>query len=209
MARLSYDFYSGDTVEAAQRLLGKIIVRTLDAPSGAVRLAGRITETEAYVGRCDKACHAYRYKRTKRTETLFSAPGHAYIYLIYGMYCCLNFVTEPEGEPAAALIRAIEAVEGAETMRRLRYGGRPVTAARERNLLNGPGKVCQALSLTTAENGLDLTGDALFVCDSPADIGLDELPPRREIVRASPRIGIGYAEEARYFPWRFTLEPEL
>lgn len=209
MARLSYDFYDGDTVEIAQRLLGKIVVRTLNAPSGAVRLAGRITETEAYVGRCDKACHAYQYRKTARTAPLFLPPGHAYVYLIYGMHHCLNFVTEPEGEPAAVLIRAIEAVAGADIMRRLRYGGRPATAARERNLLNGPGKVCQALSLTTAQNGLDLTGDALFVCDSPADIGLSELPPRREIVRASPRIGIDYAEEARYFPWRFTLEPEL
>ena len=69
-------------------------------------LAGRITETEAYVGRCDKACHAYNYRRTPRTETLFMAPGHAYIYFIYGMYHCLNFVTEPEGEPAAVLLRA-------------------------------------------------------------------------------------------------------
>ena len=202
MARLSYDFYDGDTVDIAQKLLGKTIVRTV----GGVRLAGRITETEAYIGRCDKACHAYGYRKTARTVTLFLPPGHAYIYLIYGMYCCLNFVTEPEGEPAAVLIRAMEAIEGADFMRRRRYGDRPMTAARERGFLNGPGKLCQALCLTTAENGLDLTGDALFVCDSPADIGLAELTPRREIVKASPRIGIDYAEEARFFPWRFTLE---
>lgn len=203
MARLSYDFYDGDTVEVARKLLGKIVVRTLDG----IRLAGRVTETEAYIGRCDKACHAYGYRKTARTATLFLGPGHAYIYLIYGMYCCLNFVTEPEGEPAAVLIRAVEAVEGADFMRRQRYGERPMTAARERNFLNGPGKVCQAFALTTAQNGLDLTGEVLFVCDSPADIGLAELPPRRETVRCGPRIGIDYAEEARFFPWRFTLEP--
>ena len=201
MARLSSDFYGGDTVEVARNLLGKIVVRTL--AGGSVRLAGRITETEAYVGRCDKACHAYQYRKTARTAPLFLGPGHAYIYLIYGMYHCLNFVTEPEGEPAAVLIRAIEAVEGVDFMRRQRYGNRPMNPARERNFLNGPGKVCQALALTTAENGISLTGDALFVCDSPEDA-----PPRREIIRAGPRIGIDYAEEARDFPWRFTLEPE-
>lgn len=231
MARLSYDFYDGDTVEIARKLLGKILVRTLDAPPdgvsypdapsidggsypdtperGPVVLAGRITETEAYIGRCDKACHAFGYRRTKRTAPLFLGPAHAYIYLIYGMHCCLNLVTEPEGEPAAVLIRAMEAVTGAEFMRRRRYGDRPMTPARERNLLNGPGKICQALALTRSENGLDLTGNALFVCDSPSDIGLSDVPPRREIIRAGPRIGIDYAEEARDFPWRFTLEPDL
>ena len=73
------------------------------------KLVCRITETEGYIGRIDKACHAYGYKRTKRTETLFAPPGTAYIYLIYGMYDCLNFVVEPEGEPCAVLIRALEA----------------------------------------------------------------------------------------------------
>ncbi|MBR0282891.1 MAG: DNA-3-methyladenine glycosylase [Oscillibacter sp.] len=214
MARLSSDFYNGDTVEIARELLGKIVVRVLDPPPipeyGPVTpaplvLAGRVTETEAYIGRCDKACHAYGYRKTARTAPLFLGPGYAYIYLIYGMYHCLNFVTEPEGEPAAVLIRAVDAVSGADFMRRRRYGDRPMTPARIRGFLNGPGKVCQAFALTTAQNGLDLTGDTLFVCDSPADIGLDELPPRREIIRAGPRIGIDYAEEARDFPWRFTL----
>ena len=101
MARLSREFYLGDTVEIAQALLGKYLVRRL----GGETLAGRITETEAYVGRCDKACHAYNYRRTSRTSTLFAPPGTAYVYLIYGMYHCLNFVTEPEGEPAAVLLR--------------------------------------------------------------------------------------------------------
>ena len=91
MARLSQEFYTGDTVEIARQLLGKILVRVLDGET----LAGRITETEAYIGRCDKACHAYNYRRTPRTATLFGPPGRAYIYLIYGMYHCLNFVTEP------------------------------------------------------------------------------------------------------------------
>ena len=102
MARLCREFYLQDTVEAAKALLGKCLVRRLEGEL----LAVRITETEAYIGRCDRACHAYNYRRTARTDTLFWEGGHAYIYFIYGMYHCLNFVTEPEGEPAAVLIRA-------------------------------------------------------------------------------------------------------
>ena len=205
MARLSRDFYNRPTLEAARLLLGKYLVRRWNGET----LAGRVVETEAYIGRCDKACHAYQYRRTARTETLFSPPGTAYSYLIYGMYHCLNFVTEPEGEPAAVLLRALQPVAGGETMARLRYGDRPLTPSRRKNLLNGPGKVCQALALTRAENGLDLTGDGLFLCDGPEDAGLPPFPaPEGEIVITGPRIGVDYAEEARDFPWRFRLVQE-
>lgn len=204
MARLSREFYNGDTVEIAKALLGKILVRNLDGKL----LAGRITETEAYIGRCDKACHAYNYRRTDRTSTMFMAPGHAYIYFIYGMHHCLNFVTEPEGEPSAVLIRAIEPIAGIDTIRRLRFGNKPVTAYQRKHFMNGPGKVCQGLSLTREENRLDLTGDTLFVCDTPSDIGLSNPVLPRETIFSGPRIGVDYAEEARDFPWRFWLEQE-
>ena len=203
MARLSREFYAQDTLEAARRLLGKYLVRRFN---GEV-LAGRVVETEAYIGRCDKACHAYLRRRTARTETLFAPPGTAYIYLIYGMYHCLNFVTEPQGEPAAVLLRAIQPVAGGDVMARLRYGDKPMTAYRRKNFLNGPGKVCRALALTRAENGLDLTGDTLFLCDGTEDAGLPPFPaPAKELVVTGPRIGVDYAEEARDFPWRFRLE---
>ena len=203
MARLSQNFYAQDTLKAAQLLLGKYLIRRLNGEI----LAGRIIETEAYIGRCDKACHAYQYRRTARTETLFAPPGTAYIYRIYGMYHCLNFVTEPEGEPAAVLLRALQPVAGTETMTRLRYGDKPLTAFRKKNFLNGPGKVCQALALTRAENGVNLTGDTLFICDCPEDAGLSGFPvPAEEHISAGPRVGVDYAEEARDFPWRFRLE---
>lgn len=204
MARLSREFYSGDTVETARALLGKILVRRLNGEL----LAARITETEAYIGRCDKACHAYGYRRTQRTSTMFMAPGHAYIYLIYGMHHCLNLVTEPEGEPSAVLIRAAAPLSGVETIQRLRFGDRPMTAYRRKHWMDGPGKVCQGLSLTRAENGMDITGDTLFVCDSPADIGLPCPVLPNEHLCCGPRIGVDYAEEAREFPWRFWLETE-
>ena len=207
MARLSREFYLGDTVETARNLLGKYLVRVLDGRL----LAGRITETEAYIGRCDKACHAYNYRRTDRTSTLYMAPGHAYVYLIYGMHHCLNFVTEPEGEPAAVLIRSVEPAAGLDAICRLRYGKGPgeLTAYQRKNFLNGPGKLCKGFSIAREQNGLDLVeGSALFACDRPEDAGLPPAGPLRERICSGPRIGVDYAEEARDFPWRFWLEKE-
>lgn len=207
MARLPREYYLGNTVGLARDLLGKTLVRVLNGEP----LVCRITETEAYVARCDKACHAYGGRRTARTEVLFGPPGHAYLYLIYGMHYCLNLVTEPEGEAAAVLIRGLEAVSGTETIRRLRFGPAAeggLNAYQKKNFLNGPGKLCRALALTTAENGMDLTGGTLFLCERSEDVGVPSPPRRRERVRTGPRIGVDYAEEARDFPWRFWLETE-
>lgn len=202
MARLSRDFFDRDTLTVSRELLGKYLCRRLE--SGEL-LALRLTETEAYIGRCDKACHAYGGRCTARTEPLFLPPGHAYIYLIYGMYHCLNLVTEPEGEPAAVLLRAGEAILGGDTIRRFRFGDTPWNAYRRKNFLNGPGKLCEGLSLTRVQNGMDLMGDTLFLCDNPTDLGLPPPENVRETIRTSPRVGIDYAEEAKDFPWRFEL----
>ena len=194
MNKLTREFYARDTLTVARELLGKYLVRIYNDE----KLVCRITETEAYIGRCDKACHAYGYKRTSRTETLFAKPGTAYIYLIYGMYNCLNFVTEAEGEPAAVLIRSLEVVSGAQTITCLRYPKHTgnLTAYQRKNFLNGPGKLCKGLSLDRSLNGTDLTGNTLYVVNS------GELPER---IQTGPRIGIDYAEEAVHFPWRFWI----
>ena len=194
MNKLTREFYARDTLTVARELLGKYLVRIYNDE----KLVCRITETEAYIGRCDKACHAYGYKRTSRTETLFAKPGTAYIYLIYGMYNCLNFVTEAEGEPAAVLIRSLDVVSGAQTITRLRYPKHTgnLTAYQRKNFLNGPGKLCKGLSLDRSLNGTDLTGNTLYVVNS------GELPER---IQTGPRIGIDYAEEAVHFPWRFWI----
>ena len=198
MARLSREFYAQDTLEAARALLGKILVRRLDGEI----LAGRVVETEAYVGRCDKACHAYGYRRTARTETLFAPPGTAYIYLIYGMYHCLNFVTEAEGEPAAVLIRGAAPAANGDIIAKNRFGRKlcELSAYQRRNFLNGPGKLCRGLDLTQAQNGLDLTdsGQGLYLCAGT--------PAAPASVRTGKRIGIDYAGEAVDFPWRFWVE---
>ena len=151
------------------------------------------------MGAVDKACHAYGGRRTPRTETLYAPPGTAYIYLIYGMYHCLNFVTEPAGTPSAVLLRGLEAAEGSEFLARNRFGKAlaELTPYQKKNFLNGPGKVCRALDLTRAQNGLDLTGDELFLWDA------GEAPPAD--IHVGKRIGIDYAEEAVDFPWRFYL----
>ncbi len=195
METLTREFYGRDTLTVARDLLGCVLVREYQGR----RLLGRITETEAYIGRCDKACHAYGYKRTQRTETLFAQPGTAYLYLIYGMYTCLNFVTEAAGEPAAVLIRALEPVEGVDAMAKLRYGKplEELNAYQRKNFFNGPGKLCKAMALDRSLNGHDLLTPPLYVLPRQGPIGE---------VHTGPRVGIDYAQEARDFPWRFWLE---
>lgn len=204
--KLDRAFYDRDTRTVARELLGKYLVRVREG----CPLAIRITETEAYIGPIDKACHAYNDRRTARTETLFAPPGTAYIYLIYGMYHCLNFVTEAEGTPCAVLLRGGEARGDVELLSRLRYGKSTgeLSAYQRKNFLNGPGKLCRALDLTRAENGLSLLGDTLFLCDDLAPLGL-WAPPEDALpfsVASGKRVGIDYAEEAVDFPWRYWIE---
>ena len=205
MRILGEDFFLRDTVEVAKDLLGRYLVRE----DGGETMVCRITETEAYVGAVDKACHAYGYRKTRRNATMFGPAGHAYLYLIYGMYTCLNFVTNGEGEPDAVLLRGLEVVHGREAMSRLRYGKswEDLSAYQRKNFLNGPGKCCKALSLDTYCDGMDLTGDELFLCTDLEDICLPPLPCAPFTINAGKRIGIDYAEEAVDFPWRFTLTP--
>ena len=180
-AILPRDFYDRPTIDVARDLLGKAIV--YESPPG--RMSARIVEVEAYVGQAsDPACHAAN-GRTERNAVMFGRPGFAYIYFIYGMYHCLNFVTEREGFPAAVLLRAAEAIEGIDLMFQ---PGRPQQPDR---LLSGPGKFCRAFGLTRDQNGLDLTGDRLYLMDH-----FDQ----KIVIAQSPRIGINKGQE---HPWRF------
>jgi len=189
--RLGRDFYARDTLQVARELLGKRLVRVIDGR----RLSGFIVETEAYIGEEDRACHASR-GRTPRTEVMYGPPGHAYIYFIYGMYHCLNVVTDKVGFPAAVLIRGIQPQEGAEYMRRNR--GFPP----EGELANGPGKLCQALAIDQSLNGLDLcTNDLLFIAEAA------EVDPGE--IEVTPRIGIRADEMAKKRPWRFLLHGKV
>lgn len=203
MTMLSQAFFDRDTVTVARELVGKYLVRNCDG----VILAARITETEAYVGRCDKACHAYNYRKTERTKTLFAPPGTAYVYLIYGMHCCLNFVTEGEGEPAAVLIRGLSPVHNGDMIAENRFGCKTeaMTPYQKKNFLNGPGKVCAGMNIDRGLNGLPHGSRALFLCEKLSDIGLPDREEPPFELKTGKRIGIDYAEEAVDFPWRFYI----
>jgi len=145
------------------------------------KTAGRIVETEAYLGVDDRAAHAWRGV-TARTRVIFGPPGHAYVYFIYGMYECLNFVAEPEGQAGCVLIRALEPLTGIPVMRRRRPAAKGIE-----DLANGPGKLTQALGITRKLNGADLTTGVLQVL-RPA-----EEPPFE--VNVTPRIGIRHCAD--------------
>ena len=183
-APLPRSFYARPAQEVARDLLGKILVHR--ARNGFT--SGRIVETEAYLGQEDRAAHAWR-GLTPRTRVLFGPPGHAYVYLIYGMYECLNMVAEPEGTAGCVLIRALEPLEGLDRMRRRRPGAR-----RLEEFANGPGKLTLALAITRRHNGADLTKGPLFVCE-PAECNKFE-------IGVSPRIGITHCAD---WPLRFFI----
>jgi DNA-3-methyladenine glycosylase len=162
MRTLPRDFYDRDTVAVAHELLGKLLVHR----QGEVERVGRIVEVEAYLGPHDKAAHSSK-GLTERTKVMFGPPGHAYVYLIYGMHYCMNVVTEAEGMAAAVLLRALEPVKNLE--------GRT----------QGPGLLCKAMHIDKRLNAADLLGDTLFVAAPELEL------PMRVIKR--PRIGVDYA----------------
>ncbi len=185
-------FYERDPLVVAQELLGKIVVH--ETSEGVT--SGRVVETEAYLGPEDKASHAFGNLRTKRTQTQFGPKGHAYIYLIYGMYYCFNVTSGAvSGKPEAVLFRALEPLEGVELMMKRR----PRAKGKKENLANGPGKLCQALGLTKVQNGADLTVPPFYIED-------DGFAVSRDGVVQTTRIGVDYADDWKHKPWRFYIK---
>lgn len=184
-------FTDSDVVTLSKRLLGCHLNTLVDGKI----TSGRIVETEAYRGRDDKACHAFNYKRTKRTETMFMEGGHAYVYLCYGIHNLFNIVVNVEGEPDAILIRALEPIEGVDEMllRRKINKIKPQLTA-------GPGVLSKAMGIDKSMNNVDLTA-----IDSPVWIELKE-PIEADNIISGPRIGINYAEECVEWPWRFCIK---
>ena len=181
--KLTRSFYSRPTLEIAPDILGKYIV--YNSPLG--KLSARIVEVEAYIGQNDPACHAANGK-TDRNEVMFGPPGFSYIYFIYGMYHCLNFVTEAKGKAAALLLRAAEPDEGLEIMGNNSPNSKGSVNHR---LLGGPGKFCRAFGLTREQNGVDLSGNLLY---------LESRSEPEVSMEVSPRIGIRLGKEKL---WRF------
>lgn len=182
--RLPRTFFSRPTLEVAEELIGKFLIY----PNEKAKLVARIVEVEAYMGEDDPASHASP-GMTARNAIMYGPAGYAYIYLIYGMYNCLNVVTEQKGFPAAILIRAAEPIEGTAFMRK-RSG-----KLAEATILSGPGRLCRAMGLTTRHSGTDMCGEKLWI--------EDRCGSKMEVVR-TPRIGISKATDRL---WRF-CDPE-
>jgi len=193
--KLPRDFYDRPTLDVARDLIGQVLVHD----HRGVRTSGVIVEVEAYIGESDPACHAAP-GRTKRNAPLYGPPGFAYVYLNYGIHPLVNVVTEPDGSPAAVLIRALDPLDGVETMRRRRsraVKGRRHGAARSlaaHDLCRGPGNLTMAMGITLRENELDLCGSRLYI-----EAG-DPLPAAR--IMWGPRIGLNVGTE---HPWRACL----
>lgn len=175
--KLERSFYEQDTITVAQNLLGCLLVSEI---GGKNRTSGIIVEAEAYLGETDPGSHAFRGK-TKRNQLMYGKPGRAYVYLIYGKHCLFNVVTEPPGTPGAVLIRALEPVQGIETMKQRR-------ATTTLSLTTGPGKLTQALGITLSHNGIDLTGDLIWI--EPYTTGK---------IYPSSRIGVTDNQMLRFF----------
>jgi DNA-3-methyladenine glycosylase len=188
--KLPREFYTPSNVlTVARELLGKLLV--VPTRTGK-RVSGIIVELEAYRGPEDRAAHSYGGRRTRRTETMYGIGGTAYVFFVYGMYNQFNVVSGAADVPHAVLIRALEPVEGIEIMRKRRHG-QP-----DKNLTNGPGKLCIALGIDRTLDNADLTGNRVWIEDAV------KLPPR--MIASGPRIGIDYAEEWVTKPWRFWIK---
>lgn len=195
MKKLNREFYNRDSIVVAKELLGKVLVYE----SGGQKISAKIVETEAYMGIEDKAAHSYGGRRTPRVEVMYGGPGVAYIFLIYGLHCCFNIVTNEADIPQAVLIRAAEPVEGREYMAQRRFGTSYEQLAKKqrKGLTNGPGKLCGALSIDRNVNGEDLCGNNLY---------LEEGEDQEIFIVTTKRVGIDYSEEAKDYPWRFYIK---
>ncbi len=194
--QLGREFFVRNTLTVARELLGSYLVRKTSKG----RIVGKIVEVEAYLGPHDKATHSYNYKKTNRTKVMYMVPGTLYIYLIYGLYHCLNVITEPEDMPCAVLIRQLHPIDGIDLMSK----NRNVKIGKNfRNLTDGPGKLCMALNITKAQfNGIDSCSlsSKLFFIEG------EEI--KDNSIVANKRIGINYAEEDKDLLLRFTLKNE-
>jgi DNA-3-methyladenine glycosylase len=190
MSPLAVEFYSKSVHIVARELLGARLVRVIDGQ----RVGGTITETEAYAGESDLACHA-RAGRTPRTEVMYGTPGKAYVYFIYGIHWMLNAVAEPAGSPAAVLIRAILPLEGLAEIARRR------NPARQGDWTNGPARLCTALDIDGSCNGADMTSSHSGLWIEPGQ------PVPDGAVISGPRVGIQNVPEPwRSKPWRFRID---
>lgn len=181
---LNQDFYFKKTDVVAKSLLGKILNLRL----GSVIQKARIVEVEAYLGIQDPACHTYKNKRTNRTQSMYLAGGHSYVYLIYGMYHCLNVVTRDSSHPEAVLIRAVQPLSAA-----LEFNKKKIST-------NGPGKLCKHFGINKSHDQMQL-----WKRTSPLFISQDDFQITKAEIVSCSRVGVDYAGEAAQWPLRFYI----
>lgn len=189
MSRLPKKYYQQSTIKVAQQLLGSFLIRKIDNR----KLIGKIVETEAYIGLNDKACHA-SCGMTKRNKVMFGPAGFWYVYIIYGIFNCLNIVTEKENHPSAVLIRGLEPVKGIDLMKKNR------SKEELKDLCSGPGKLCQALKIDRSLNNSRAFGNNCRLWIENGEI----IKPSQIV--AAKRIGVDYAGQWAEKKWRFYIK---
>lgn len=193
--KLQKIFFERNVLTVAEELLGKIFIyedKNLD-----VNLSAKIVEVEAYNGKIDEASHSFK-GITKRNEIMFNSGGFLYVYFTYGIHYCANIVTGKKGEGSAVLLRAMEPISGVEIFYKRRFNSEIVDKLKNNNLLNGPGKICQAFNINKNHNGLDITKNPIYILDKPK-LSKDEIVQTK-------RIGIKKSVE---LPWRFYIKNSI
>jgi len=189
--KLLPEFYNRkDVLQISKELLGKVLVSNQNG----ILTSGAIVEVEAYTGELDKAAHVYGGKRTKRTETMYGEAGHAYIYFCYGIHSLINVVTNKKGIPNAVLLRALDPLEGVDTMLERRK-----KTKLDNTLTKGPGSLCQALGIKHTQDGTSLLGDEIWIEDGGIIVHDNQ-------IEAGPRIGVAYAKEDALLPYRYWIK---
>ena len=193
--KLKEDFYFGNVLQVAEKLLGKIFVynnKEIDK-----KLTARIVEVEAYDGSTDEAAHTFNGK-TNRNKIMFERGGYLYVYFTYGIHYCANIVTSREGEGTAVLLRAMEPLSGIDYFKYQRFLDKKNEKIKIKDLLNGPAKICKAFNISREHNGTDLLGSEIYLLDAP------EIPESK-IVKTK-RIGIKKSVD---LPWRFYIKDNI
>ena len=192
---MNKEFYNVDGITLAKNLLNKFLIREYENK----KIVTKIVETEAYMGIIDKAAHVYNNKKSTRTGPLYLSGGHIYVYLIYGMYNCLNLSANKENIPECVLIRAVEPISNFDEISYNRFSKpyNSLTNYQRKNLTNGPGKLCKGLNIDRSLSGKNIFGNELYIEDNKDD--------DFEIVE-DKRINIDYAQEYKDKPWRFYIK---
>ncbi|MDK2585391.1 DNA-3-methyladenine glycosylase [Romboutsia sedimentorum] len=198
------EYFKKDGLELAKSILGKYLIRNYDGKT----IVTKIVETESYMGINDKGAHVYGDKRSERTKPLYLEGGRIYVYLIYGMYYCLNISANKENVPECVLIRAVEPIKGIEEIafNRFKKEYSDLTTYQRKNISNGPGKLCMALKIDKNLNAKSILENELYISDFYYEEDKKVYSNDKIDIQTSKRINIDYAQEAKDYLWRFFIK---